>query len=692
MSGRKPDSLSRTIGHRLELLPESHFIYMRFRAGTGLAFALLMPCSCPAHAHRTEVCQPMKTSPSNLQRLFSFLAQSEALPSLVILSTAAMLIVPVPVWAIDLLLSVNLAFAISLLLMAVRVGGALKVSSLPTLLLIATLFRLALNVSTTRLILASGDAGDVVRAFGNFASGGNPLVGGVVFLIVTVVQFIVIAKGAERVAEVGARFSLDAMPGKQMSIDADLRAGVLDPAQARAKRLELERLSQFHGAMDGAMKFVKGDAVAGMLITLVNLLGGLLVGCLQQGLSPADAVQRYTLLTIGDGLASQIPALLVSVAAGLVVTRVRAERADHGLGRQAAQQLGAHPEVLLFAGAALACIGLAPGMPAFVLCGLGGGLSGLGGLLARRQRLQAVACADVERPEGALVLRLPAGTELGGDEAALLQGLRDRVALDLGLQLPALHMRPDGPNGRWIMEIDQLPVASGRRDPGPWTAGQASDSLDAIETGLRRVASRFVGVQETQDLLNQLERTQPALVREVVPRLVPPVLLAEILARLVEEQVPVRDLRAILSCLAEWARSEADPMLLAERVRENLGPVISHRVAPDGQLPAWLLDPQLEELIQGALETGSGPASLALSPQDAEAVLAGLTACLGEGTSDEAVVLCRAGIRRPFWKLVSQVRPGLRVLSFMELMPSLEIRPLGRIGLGTPAAQLGAGR
>ncbi|HOX45192.1 MAG TPA: flagellar biosynthesis protein FlhA [Myxococcota bacterium] len=610
--------------------------------------------------------------------------RSEAAVGGALLGIAAILVLPLPPWAMDALLSCNLALSLVLLLLAARAGAALQVSAFPTLLLMATLFRLALNVSTTRLILGRADAGRVVQAFGEFATAGDPVVGGVVFLILTVVQFIVIAKGAERVAEVTARFHLDGLPGKQMSIDADLRAGLLDAEAAGRRRLELERESQFHGAMDGAMKFIKGDAVAGLVITAVNLVGGLLIGCLQRGLGAAEAASTYSVLTIGDGLVTQIPALLVSTAAGLLVTRVRPERAEQGLGRQLGSQLGAHPEALVLAGGALALIGLVPGMPGLAFGGLGACLAGAGAWLGRRASRRAAA-AEVPargRRGGCLELRLPADPPAPGFwEGA--EALRRAVGDELGVPLPPLVRGPGAQGGRWTLLLDGAPAAAGALAAGP--AG--------LEAGLRRAAARCVGVQETQDLLDALERDQPALVREVVPRLVPPVLLSEVLTRLVEEQVPVACLRAVLTSLAEHARQEADPAVLAERVREGLRPFISHRLAPEGRLRAWLLDPELERRVAAAVVPGAAGASLVMEPAEAEAVLAGLERALGGARAEGApVVLCRPEVRRPFWRLVGAVFPDVRVVSFLELEPQVAIQPVGRVGLGAPSPARGGGR
>jgi type III secretion protein V len=611
------------------------------------------------------------------RKLMHLLSKAEVAPALVVLSAAAILILPVPAFLMDLLLSLNISFAVIMLLLSIRVGAALKVAAFPTMLLISTLFRLSLNVSTTRLILSHGDAGEVVKAFGSFVTMGNPLVGGVLFLILTLVQFIVIAKGAERVAEVTARFTLDAMPGKQMSIDADLRAGLLDQNVAAHKRAELEREAQFHGSMDGAMKFVKGDAVAGMAITLVNLLGGLMVGCLQRGLSASDAMVTYTVLTIGDGLVSQIPALLISVSAGLVVTRVKAEQAEHGLGRQIASQVGAHPEVLLFSGATLILIGLAPGMPQLSFGVLGLGLGSLGFYLGSRDKARAEQ-EDSGTKAGPSELSLVLPSALLQDEQfyVSVEQLRAKLQGELGIQLPCIDLQPDDTKQSWSLLIDEAPASSGRMGP-------PAQFFEALEMGLRRSAARFVGVQETQNLLDGLEGNQPVLVREVVPRLVPPVMLSEILGRLVEEQVSVRNLRGILACLAEWARSEADPMVLAERVRERLRASITYTVAPEGQLSALLLDPELEQMIQEAMEENASGSSLAIHPQQAERVLQGLELAIQKAGAVLPVVLCRPEIRRPFWKLVSAFHPLLKVISFLELEPSVAIQPIGRIGLGS---------
>jgi type III secretion protein V len=611
-----------------------------------------------------------------VDKFTGLLKSSELLLGGMMVLATALLILPVPQGLVDILLAVNISLAMVLMLLSLQVGQALKVSAFPTMLLVTTLFRLSLNVSTTRLILLDGDAGEVVRSFGNFVVSGNPLVGGVVFLILTVVQFIVIAKGSERVAEVTARFTLDGMPGKQMSIDADLRSGAIDQEQAGRRRLRLERESQFFGAMDGAMKFVKGDAIAGIIITMVNIIGGLLVGTLQRGLSASQAVQTYTVLTIGDGLVSQIPALLISTAAGLVVTRVRSEKPSENLGRQMTAQLGAHPQVLLMAGSVLALLGIVPGMPtlAFGVLGLTLLLLGILTMTAKKRNLSTKRAAGSRSAVG-VTLRLG---EVERPDQLLdekIDSLRRLLCDELGISIPRIEMQKQMPGRRWLLAVDDVPVASGAIERG------GDMLLERVGEALRRSATRFIGVQEVQDMLDTLEKVQPALVREVVPRLVPPVLLSEILARLIEERVPIRNLRGILATLAEWARVEADPSQLAERVRNALAPLISYQVAPDGRLDALLLDPSIEQVIEQSLirtETGT---TLALAPEDGEAVLKGLDRALLALPSRTAVVLTRPEIRRPFWKLVCQTHPDVRVVSFLELDPGTSVQPAGKVSL-----------
>ncbi|HEX7599144.1 MAG TPA: flagellar biosynthesis protein FlhA, partial [Polyangia bacterium] len=362
-----------------------------------------------------------------------------------------MMIVPLPSFILDFFVTLNIAAAVSLLLVAIYVSEALRIATFPSLLLITTLFRLAIEISATRLILLKANAGQVISAFGNFVVAGNLVVGSVVFLILTLIQFIVIAKGSERVAEVGARFALDALPGKQMSIDAELRAGHIDLAEARRRRALLTRESQFFGSMDGAMKFVKGDAIAGIVVLITNIVGGLLIGVVQKGMDPTAAVRTYTLLTIGAGLVSQIPALVISTAAGILVTRVSSEEEGGHLGRDIGRQILAQPKALAVAAALLGLLAIVPGLPTapFLLLG------GLLGLLAYRIMKTDRLASGGARAEGLF----PGRSEPGGHDLKIPGPLLVPISIDLSSELSRLLQPPGLPNR---MERELLPAARER--------------------------------------------------------------------------------------------------------------------------------------------------------------------------------------------------------------------------------------
>jgi type III secretion protein V len=503
-----------------------------------------------------------------------------ALAALVI-AIVGMMIVPLPAFLLDLLISLNIAVAVTLLLIAIYVTDALKIATFPSLLLLTTLFRLALEVSATRLILLKANAGAVIHAFGGFVVAGNLVVGAVIFLILTLIQFIVIAKGSERVAEVAARFTLDAMPGKQMSIDAELRAGHIDAAEARRRRTTLARESQLFGSMDGAMKFVKGDAVAGIVVLAVNIVGGLIIGILQRGMEAGTAVRTYTLLTIGEGLVAQIPALIISTAAGIIVTRVASEEEGAHLGKEIAGQILGQPKAIAIAAGLLALLALVPGLPFVPFVALAA-LLGLvaRALLTKKSAQTAGPFADVAGGDGvrarggpaplltAITLELGAGASAqlcpDGDADACAAGLTAALGpalfAELGIPLPALRVRADAPDvtsSGYVIRFNEVPLGRGDavpdgRDGEPLVVAQ-------VMTLLRRYGHEFVGIEETQGLLDRLAQTHPALVREVVPKLISPTLLADVLRRLVEEGVSLRNLKDVLGALAEWAPQQKDP-------------------------------------------------------------------------------------------------------------------------------------
>jgi type III secretion protein V len=656
----------------------------------------------------------------------------DALFALAVLAVVLLLVAPLPPAALDALLAVNVAGSATILVSSLFARSALRLASFPALLLLATLFRLALNVSSTRLVLTRGEAGRVIEAFGSVVVQGNAVAGAVVFAILTLVQLLVVTRGAERVAEVAARFTLDALPGKQMAIDADVRAGAIDAAEARRRRRALERESQLHGAMDGALKFVKGDAIAGVAIVLVNVVGGLVAGAVR-GMDVAAAARRYTLLAIGDGLVSQIPALLISVAAGLAVTRVSSEEEGDLLGREIGRQLLAEPGALAAIAAVLAALAVAPGLPAAPFLALSAGAAAAAVRARSRRAASAAADAAPPRSAGDGPLDLPSAVvlALGDDLLAIarageprfvsegLGGIRDRLWIDLGVRVPAIAVRGGAAPGGWALVVDDVPAASGRAPPGEALAllppdelalvgidgvldadplsGRAATRIAAEDAprasplgtiqgplervlaeaagALARSAHLLVGIQEAQALLDALEPTAPALVRET-SRQLPPALLADVLRRLVEEGVSIRPLRTILEALLEAGGASRGAAALAEAARRALRRHIGHRCAGDGPLTALLLDPRAESTVRDAL---AGEV-LALDPEIAVQLLDALEREVRRHDAPP-VVLASADVRRALRALVAPRFPRVVVLAYDDLPPELPVRPVGRLAL-----------
>lgn len=659
---------------------------------------------------------------------------ADALFALAVLAIVLLLVAPLPPAVLDALLALNLALAATILVVTLFSRDALRFASFPTLLLLTTLFRLALNVSSTRLVLSRGEAGRVIEAFGKVVVQGNAVVGAVVFAILTLVQLLVVAKGAERVAEVAARFTLDALPGKQMAIDADVRAGAIDAAEARRRRRALERESHLYGAMDGALKFVKGDAIASVAIVLVNVAGGLVAGALR-GLDLADAARRYTLLAIGDGLVSQIPALLLAVSAGVAVTRVAAEEEGSSMGAEIGSQLLAEPGALAAVAALLSALALAPGLPAAPFAALALGAGGVAWHARRAGRVRPSAPGDPAREDGTeepfaatpLVTLLVADDLLAlvrADERRFLRdgvgGLRERIWAELGVRVPGVAVRAAAlPPGGWTLLVDGVPAGSGRAPAGqvlalvppdelalvgvdvapardPLTGRIASivaegDAQRAAALGpirapidraladvtwaLSRAAHLLVGVQETQVLLDGLEPGAPALVREATRQL-PPALLAEVLRRLVEERISIRPLRTILEALLEAGGAARGAPALAEAARRALRRHIGHRWAGDGPLAVLLLDPVAEV----RLREGLAGEALALDPEVAGRLLDALEREL-ELADAPPVILASEDVRRALRGLLAPRFPRVAVLSFDDLPPDLPVRPVGRLAL-----------
>ncbi|HEY7376806.1 MAG TPA: flagellar biosynthesis protein FlhA, partial [Polyangia bacterium] len=566
------------------------------------------------------------------------------------------------------------------------------------------------------LILLQADAGRVIRAFGDYVVRGNYAVGAVVFFILTLIQYVVVARGSERVAEVSARFTLDAMPGKQMAIDSDLRAGALSPDAARARRRLLERESQFYGAMDGAMKFVKGDAIAGIVVLAVNIVGGLVIGVLQRGLDVAAAARTYTVLTIGEGLVAQIPALVISTSAGIIVTRVASEEEGGHLGRDIGLQVMAQPKAIAIAAGLLALLAIVPGLPGVpfmtlaVVLGLiawrllraapapdaeGTASTSLAGAAgAAGGRSQPARAGEGAPPPVLTPIAVEVSAELGaivgaGDAGAfvtdVLPRVRERLFAELGLALPVVRLRAGVaglPPTAFVIRLNEVPLGRGDIPREAWDEAGARLG-DEVLALVRRYGHELFGLEETQALLDALERTHPALVREVVPKLISPVLLTDVLRRLVEEGISLRNLRDILGALAEWAPQERDPVALTEHVRVALRRAITYKHAGDaGVLAAYLLDPMIEDAIRDGVQKTAAGSYLALDPQISRDIIAAIGRALGPEGSSGAVLLTGVEIRRYVRRLVEVEHPGLAVLSFQELAPEAQIRPIARIAVG----------
>lgn len=682
----------------------------------------------------------------------------------VIMGILAMIILQIPPHVIDYLITINITISVTLLMVAIYIPSAVHLSIFPSLLLITTLYRLGLNIASTRQILLKANAGEIIFAFGDFVVGGNFVVGGVVFLIITIVQFLVITKGAERVAEVAARFTLDAMPGKQMSIDADMRAGLIDSNQARERRLAVQKESQLYGAMDGAMKFVKGDAIAGIIIILVNIVGGLIIGVTQHGMEVMDAAKLYALLSIGDGLVTQIPALLISITAGIVTTRVSSEKGEN-LGSEISGQMLKQPKALMVTAVILASMSLIPGFPAAPFLLLSAIIGFVGYVLHRNERRRpggvtrgAGGAATLESSSvetdirghkvisgggiDSYALTLPVILEVGKAISAEIQKgqrgsvfidqmiprMRQALYSDLGVRFPGVHVRTDSP----ILEIDEysillneVPLVRGRIISGhvltneseenlkryniPYTSYKSTLGLPSLwvedkykeilqKAGIRfwsnleviilhisyffrQYANEFVGIQEVKSMIEFVEKSFPDLVKEVT-RLIPLQKMTDIFKRLIQEQISVKDLRAILESLSEWAQTEKDTVLLTEYVRSSLKRYISYKYS-QGQsvISVYILDPEIEDMVRGAVKQTSAGSYLALDPDSVQLILQSIrqTVSAPPPGGQLPVILTAIDVRRFVRKLVEMEFPDISVISYQEVVSEIRIQPLGRI-------------
>jgi flagellar biosynthesis protein FlhA len=670
------------------------------------------------------------------------------LPLLVIL-ILAMMVLPLPPVALDVLFTFNIALSMIILLVALYTRKPLDFSVFPTLLLLTALLRLSLNVASTRVVLIAGHtgadaAGKVIEAFGHFVVGGNYAVGIVVFIILVIINFVVITKGAGRIAEVSARFTLDAMPGKQMAIDADLNSGMIGETEARKRRQEIAQEADFFGSMDGASKFVRGDAVAGILIMVINIVGGLFIGMLQHDLSFAQAAQNYTLLTIGDGLVAQIPALIISTASGIVVARVGT---DQDLGEEMVGQVFERPRVLYTTAGILAGLGLIPGMPNAVFLLMAGLLAGLARSVESRpppvdEAAEAAAAAALEAPEVSWddvapvdVLALEVGYRLipmvdrnqDGELLKRIRALRKKFASEIGFLIPAVHIRDNlqlKPNGYRIL-LKGVEVGTGETQvgqflainpgkvlgpiagvattdpsfglPATWISAEdreqaqllgytVVDASTVVATQLSNLiqshASELLGREEVQGMLDHLGKVAPKLVEDLVPKTLSLGLLRKVLQGLLDEGVPLRDMRSIIEIVSETAKADSSAADLIEKIRIGLSRAIVNDLAPGSrEVSVIALEPNLEQLLMQA-SVGVAGGEAGLEPGLAEGLLrrASQLTQEREAAGQTPVLLVAPQLRQLLARFLRRTLPQLRVLSHSEIPDNRSIRIVATLG------------
>jgi flagellar biosynthesis protein FlhA len=650
------------------------------------------------------------------------------------------LFAPIPPGLLDFLLIANFSFALMILLLTFYMGRPLEFSTFPSLLLVATLFRLSLNIAATRLILAEASAGHVIAAIGNQVVGGNYVIGLIVFLVLIIVQFVVVTNGAQRVAEVAARFTLDSMPGKQMSIDADLNMGLIDQNEARERRKQIEKEANFYGAMDGASRFVKGDAIAGILIILVNIIGGLTIGVAQHDMTWGEALSTYTLLTVGDGIVTQVPALIIATATGIIVTRAAS---DARLGEEVARQVMSYPKVIAIVTIVLIALAFLPGLPALPVLLIASGMGALFWYASRKSRAAKspeksaaeAKAADTDDLYQALKVdpvEITIGSELialVGEEGKLLSDklgtIRKQYALDMGVVLPPVRVRDDkrmAPS-RYEIRIFGSRVADGEVHPdrllainpgGPrppldgvtamdpayglpavWIAeatrvaaksagytvvDAAMVFLTHVAEVLRQNAQNFITRAETERLIARVREAQPALVDDLVPKTLSFNDLQRVLQNLVRERVPIRNVEAILEVLGDFGGKIKDADVLTEHVRERLGSVICQQIT-DGrpEMQVLTFDTGVEQTISGAIRTIDEKAALVLDPRVAEQVLRKLSEETDRmaRTNVRPVLLCPPSLRRHVRRFTERLVPQLSVLSLNEVPGHVSLRGFG---------------
>ena len=660
-----------------------------------------------------------------------------------------MIIVPLPGWLLSILILINISMSLIIILVAMNITEPLQFSVLPSLLLVITMFRLGLNVSTTRSILAEADAGSVVDTFGSFVIGGNPLVGFVVFAILVIVQFLVITKGSERVSEVGARFTLDAMPGKQMSIDADLNAGLINEQQAKERRSKIEQEADFYGSMDGASKFIKGDAIAGIIIVLINIIFGIIIGMLQMGMSIGEALSTYMQLTVGDGIVTQLPALLISTATGIIVTRAASEE---NLSSDVSTQLLQYPKLLYIAGGTIFLLGFTP-INFWLTSSISGVLFVGGYLLSRPTQELEVDQIEIEDEEAArqiestenvvdLISMDPIEFEFGysliplvdssqgGDLMDRIVMIRRQLAIELGVVIPVVRIRDNiqlAPNA-YQLKIKGNEVASGELMLDHYlamTPGMEEDDLYGIDTvepafGLpakwisedvkdeaelsgytvvdppsvvsthiteviKKHAHLLLGRQETKQLVDHLKESYPILVEEVTPDPLSIGDIQKVLAKLLREQVSIRNLPVIFETLADFGKMTNDPELLGEYARQSLASQITKQYADESKsLRVITVSGEVEQMIADHVQQTEHGNYLALDPESQQRIISSVAEKIEQATlqSENPIILCSPTIRMYVKQLLDRFFPEVIVLSYNELEPDLDVQSIGVVKAG----------
>jgi flagellar biosynthesis protein FlhA len=685
---------------------------------------------------------------ANVDSLRGWERSGTAVLAIGVIGILIIMIVPLPTFLLDLLLSFNITISIVILLMSMYVLKPLDLSVFPSILLTVTLLRLSLNVASTRLILLHGNegtaaAGQVIKAFGTFVVGGNYVVGLIVFFVLTLINFVVITKGATRIAEVAARFTLDSMPGKQMSIDADLNAGLISETDARRRRSEIEREADFYGAMDGASKFVRGDAIAGIVIILINIVGGLIIGVLQQGMQVADAARNYTLLSIGDGLVTQVPALIVSTAAGMLVTR---STSSSNLGSELASQLFVQPKAIATASVMLFIFGLIPGMPmvSFMIISLISGVLAYKLFKLKKKTEEVKEAGPVVAPKEAAerllaldLMELEVGYGLiplvdagqGGELLQRIKSLRKQLATDMGFIIPAIHIRDNlqlKPN-EYSFLLKGVEITRGELMPGYWLAITHEDRgmpIKGIQTkepafGLPAVwvsekekeniqakglivvdcatvatthlteiikshADELVGREEVRSLLDNLAISHPKVVEELVPNIVPLGTIQKVLQRLLKERISVRDLLTILETLADYVPITKNVDLLTSYVRQALSRSISKQYKDDkGSISVVMLSPAIEDHINSAVQHTEHESYLVADPNLIQRIVSNLQKFMSAFTTRglQPIVLCSPKTRIHVKKVLERFFPNIIVLSHNEITHDVSINSLGMVEL-----------